>query len=205
MVLDHHRHRVDRAIRAHAHALRGGWESALHHDAAHNVRVGHDAGQRSPCSDTISAASARLLASIWHTGMIESAIAASHIGLLGLSSLLTGRASHKLALLDGRRRHRRHRRHRLLGRNNEVLLAPLVGAAHRVLGSRRPTSRPRRCLSRSKRSSASPRFPLRSPGSGPITSTMPTADPFFSSHTGRDKTLVWSCIVAAGPPLFASC
>jgi hypothetical protein len=25
---------------------------------------------------------------------------------------------------------------------------------------------------------------------------MPTADPFFFSHTGRDKTLVWSCIVA---------
>ena len=99
-------------------------------DAAHNVRIGHDAAQRAPCSaDTISAASARLLASIWHTDMIESALAASHIGLLGLSSLLTGRASHKLALLDGRRRHRR----RLLGRNNEVLLAALVGAAHRVL------------------------------------------------------------------------
>ena len=51
-----------------------GWESSLHHDAAHNVRVGHDAGQRAPCSDTISAASASLLASIWHTATIESAI-----------------------------------------------------------------------------------------------------------------------------------
>ena len=38
-----------------------------------------------------------------------------------------------------------------------------------------------------------------------ITSTTPTADPFFFSHTGRDRNLCGRASSLAGPPLFASC
>ena len=121
---------------------------------------------------------------------IESSLAASRIGLLGLSGLLTPRTSVALA--------RPSRRPApppppppppppSWKEQYEVLLAALVGAAHRVLGSRRPTRRPRRCPSQSKKSSA----PLRSPGSVP--SRRPRRRRTRSSSHTRGET--GTCVV----------